>query len=114
MRKGWPLGRLFSFAAGFFDRNFLEFLKIGDYFRFIFAYTVFMPQDPKGLHPFVVRCKGCDRNFAAPVETMPASWIAVKCPMCGEHRRYLPAEIFQGRVSWERLPWPVGLARRAE
>jgi hypothetical protein len=80
-----------------------------DNIRLMFAYTDFMFQGPKKLHSLVVRCKRCGRDFPAPVETMPASWIAAKCPMCGEHRRYLPTEIFQGRVAWELLPWPVGL-----
>jgi hypothetical protein len=35
------------------------------------------------------------------IETLPASWIAVNCPLCSEHRRYLPTEVFQGRVSWQ-------------
>ena len=29
------------------------------------------------------------------VETLPASWIAIKCPLCGEHRRYLPTKSFR-------------------
>ena len=37
------------------------------------------------------------------VETLPASWIAVKCPLCSEHRRYLPTEVFQGRASNDAL-----------
>jgi hypothetical protein len=28
----------------------------------------------------VIRCKGCGENIPAMVETLPASWIAVKCP----------------------------------
>jgi hypothetical protein len=51
------------------------------------------------VHLFVVTCKGCHQNFPAPVETMPSSWIVAKCPLCGEHRRYLPTEIFKGRMS---------------
>lgn len=50
---------------------------------------------------FVIRCKGCGEDIPAPVETLPASWIAARCPLCGEHRRYLPTEVFQGRVSWQ-------------
>ena len=41
------------------------------------------------------------------VKGVPASWIAVKCPLCGEHRRYLPAEVFRGRVSYELIRKPV-------
>jgi len=28
-----------------------------------------------------------------------AQLIAAKCPICGEHRRYLPSEVFLGRLS---------------
>ena len=48
---------------------------------------------------FVVRCKGCGEAIPAPVETLPDSWIVAACPLCGEQRRYLPAEIFRGRLS---------------
>jgi hypothetical protein len=30
---------------------------------------------------------------------MPDSWIIAECPLCGEKRRYLPADIFRGRLS---------------
>jgi RNase P subunit RPR2 len=53
------------------------------------------------LHDFVIRCKRCGENIAAPVNTMPDSWIIHTCPLCGERRRYLPAEIFQGRLSYK-------------
>jgi hypothetical protein len=50
-----------------------------------------MFQGPSNQRDFVIRCKGCGENVpAGVVETLPASWIAVKCPLCGEHRRYLP------------------------
>ncbi len=48
---------------------------------------------------FVVRCKGCGENIPAPVGTLPDSWIVAQCALCGEKRRYLPAEIFRGRLS---------------
>jgi hypothetical protein len=38
-------------------------------------------------------------NIAAPVQTMPSSWIIASCPLCEEKRRYLPTEIFLGRLS---------------
>ena len=57
-----------------------------------------MFQPPPG-RSVVIRCKGCLENIPAPVETMPAQPIAAKCPLCGEHRRYLPSEVFQGRLS---------------
>lgn len=51
------------------------------------------------LSPFVIVCKGCHENIPAPVETLPDDWIIAVCPLCGQGRRYLPAEIFQGRLS---------------
>jgi hypothetical protein len=51
------------------------------------------------LHDFVITCKRCKLNIAAPVETMPGSWIIAECPLCHEKRRYLPTEIFKGRLS---------------
>ena len=73
-------------------------------------------------HDFVIRCKGCSENIPAPVKTLPASWIAAKCPLCGEHRRYLPSEVFQGRLShqlWSAVTrasflvgWSPGTKRR--
>jgi hypothetical protein len=47
-------------------------------------------------HDFVIRCKGCSESIPAPVKTLPASWIVAKCPLWGEHRRYIPSEVFQG------------------
>jgi hypothetical protein len=77
-------------------------------FLLFFAYTPLMFQGPPArLHPFVVKCKGCRESVPAPVETLPASRIAMKCPLCGEHRRYLPTEIFQGRLSWAFMRKPV-------
>ena len=57
------------------------------------------PTPNPGLHPFVVACKGCHENIPAPVETLPDDWIIAACPLCGHRRRYLPAEIFQRRLS---------------
>jgi hypothetical protein len=48
---------------------------------------------------FVVTCKGCRENLAAHIQTMPDDWIIESCPFCQETRRYLPAEIFRGRIS---------------
>jgi|SRR5579872_862747 len=53
--------------------------------------------------PFVIVCKGCHENIPAPVETMPGSWIIAACPLCGEQRRYLPIDIFLGRLSHDLL-----------
>jgi hypothetical protein len=60
---------------------------------------VSMFQGPRmHLHRFVITCKGCRQNIPAPVQTMPDTWIIAECSLCGEKRRYLPAEIFQGRA----------------
>jgi hypothetical protein len=56
-----------------------------------------------GIHPFVIICKGCQRNISAPVQTLPDSWIVADCQLCGEKRRYLPADIFRGRLSHDLL-----------
>jgi hypothetical protein len=58
------------------------------------------------LYPFVIVCKECHQNIPAPVETMPGSWIIAECPLCGQQRRYLPTDIFQGRLSHELLAKP--------
>jgi hypothetical protein len=59
------------------------------------------------VHPFVIACKGCHQNILAPVETMPDSGIVAECPLCKEKRRYLPTEIFKGRVSHGLLRQPA-------
>jgi hypothetical protein len=80
-------------------------------FRHIFAYAVLMFQGASSPLRVVVRCKGCGENIPAPVETMPAQPIAATCPLCGEQRRYLPSQVFQGRLSWRLLKKPVERAR---
>lgn len=70
--------------------------------RLLFAYTgsVFHPPATR-LCDLTICCKGCKQNIPAPVETMPDCWIVAECPLCGEKRRYLPTEIFRGRIAWE-------------
>ncbi len=77
------------------------------YIRYLFSYTspVFHAPAP-GLYPFVIVCKGCRQNIPAPVETMPDSWIIAVCPLCGQKRRYLPTDIFRGRLSHDLLAKP--------
>jgi hypothetical protein len=41
---------------------------------------------------------------------VPSQPIAAKCPLCGEHRRYLPSEVFLGRLSYLFLRKPVRTA----
>jgi hypothetical protein len=66
---------------------------------------------PARFYDFVIRCKDCHENIPAPVQTMPASWIVARCPLCGNDRRYLPDEIFRGRLSWKlkKPPQSVGI-----
>jgi hypothetical protein len=70
------------------------------YFRLLFAYTSAVWNLPTSrLCDYAVRCKACGETIPAPVETMPGSWIAAECPLCGAKRRYLPPDIFRGRLS---------------
>jgi hypothetical protein len=58
----------------------------------------------------VVQCKGCAENIPTPVEMMPSQPIAARCPLCYEHRRYLPSEVFLGRLSHLIIRKPVSSA----
>ena len=43
---------------------------------------------PQSLHcDFTICCKKCAENIPAPVATMPDSWIAAQCPLCGEKKK---------------------------
>jgi hypothetical protein len=44
------------------------------------------------------------------VESVPAQPIAAKCPLCGAYRRYLPSEVFLGRLSHLMIRKPVRTA----
>jgi hypothetical protein len=81
-----------------------------DYIRFLFAYNVLMFPGPESSKRVVVQCKGCGENIPAPVETMPSQPIAARCPLCHEHRRYLPSEVFLGRLSHLMIRKPVRTA----
>ena len=65
---------------------------------------------PESAKLVVVQCKGCHENIPAPVEGMPAQPIAARCPLCHEHRRYLPSEVFLGRLSHLMIRKPVRTA----
>ena len=67
-------------------------------FRFSFAYTPTMFQGPSGRKTFVVACKKCRRDIPTGATEFPFQSIVVECPLCGEKRRYLPSEVFLGRV----------------
>jgi hypothetical protein len=66
-----------------------------------------MFQGPESLKRAVVHCKGCGENIPAPVETMLSQPVATRCPLCHEHRRYLPSEVFLGRLSHLMIRKPV-------
>jgi hypothetical protein len=44
--------------------------------------------------------------------TMPDTWIVVECPLCGVNRRYLPADIFRGKLSHKLIARPLRLGAR--
>jgi len=46
---------------------------------------------------FVITCKLCHRDVPAGVNTFPFQSLVSTCPLCGEHRRYLPSEVFLGK-----------------
>jgi hypothetical protein len=73
----------------------------------MFAYNLTMFHSPAISRDFLVCCKGCRENIPAPCETVPAQPVAARCPLCGEHRQYLPSEIFAGRLSYLMMKKPV-------
>ena len=98
------LSKTFGLTSGFYCGHH------GDIFAFYSLYTVLIMASsfhgpPARLHNFVITCKRCKENIAAPVQTMPDTWIMAKCPLCHEKRRYLPAEIFRGRLSFDFEAW---------
>ncbi|MDR3412272.1 MAG: hypothetical protein P4L87_15220 [Formivibrio sp.] len=66
--------------------------------RFLFAYSVRMFEGPTNRKMFVVTCKRCRRDVPTSVSEFPFQSITVTCCLCGEVRRYLPSELFLGRV----------------
>lgn len=64
----------------------------------MFSYDGGMFPMPSGRKLFVVTCKRCRRDVPAGVGEFPFQSIAVSCPLCSEQRRYLPSEVFLGRV----------------
>lgn len=46
----------------------------------------------------VVVCKRCQRQVPSGQQEFPFHSITVACPLCRESRRYLPTEVFLGRV----------------
>lgn len=81
------------------------------YIRFCFAYTVSMWNLPQSrLCDFAIRCKGCSETIPAPVATVPDTSFVAVCPLCGEKRRYLPPDVFRGKLS-HRLKGKVNHVR---
>ena len=79
-------------------------------FAFSSPILILMFPGPETSKRVVVQCKGCGENIPAPVETMPSQPIAARCPLCHEHRRYLPSEVFLGRLSHLMIRKPVTTA----
>jgi hypothetical protein len=74
-------------------------------FRLLFSYApamAFLIPMPS-VCDLAVRCKGCSETIPSPCGTMPDYWIVAECPLCGAKRRYLPNEIFRGRLSWKLM-----------
>jgi hypothetical protein len=57
-----------------------------------------MFQGPANRKLFVVTCKRCRRDVPSGVREFAFQSIQVACCLCGEERRYLPSEVFLGRV----------------
>jgi len=56
---------------------------------------------------YTISCKGCGENIPAPVQTMPDTWIVADCPLCGVKRRYMPTDIFRGKLSHKLIVKPL-------
>jgi hypothetical protein len=83
------------------------FLYLWITFAFSSPILELMFSGPGSSKRVVVHCKGCGENIPAPVETMPSQPVAARCPLCHEHRRYLPSEVFLGRLSHLMIRKPV-------
>lgn len=67
-------------------------------FAFYSPMLLSMFQGPSARKAFVVACKKCRRDVPTGAGEFPFQSIVVECPLCGEKRRYLPSEVFLGRV----------------
>jgi hypothetical protein len=79
--------------------DWVGFARLWITFAFYSLILELMFPGPESSKQVVVHCKGCGENIPAPVETMPSQPVAARCPLCHEHRRYLPSEVFLGRLS---------------
>ena len=66
--------------------------------RLMFAYSVAMFKGPTNRKMFVVTCKRCRRDIPTGMTEFPFQSITVACCLRGEIRRYLPSELFLGKV----------------
>lgn len=81
-----------------FALNVQAIHNAGLYIRLLFSYAVSMFQGPSNRKMFVVTCKQCRRDVPTGVSEFPFQSIIVACCLCGEIRRYLPSELFLGKV----------------
>jgi hypothetical protein len=88
------------FCASFLDNPAIStsLAHKGYVFAFCSPILVTMFQGLSARKTFVVACKKCRRDVPTGVAEFPFQSIVVECPLCGEKRRYLPSEIFLGRV----------------
>lgn len=56
---------------------------------------------------FVVKCKGCGENVPTGRVDFSFKSTIVACPLCHDTRRYLPSEVFKGRVSQQLIKKPI-------
>ena len=92
----------------------VEIYQIPRAYRLWMTFAVYSPMlicmfpGPESSKRVVVQCKGCRENIPAPVESVPADRCQVS--ICGAHRRYLPSEVFLGRLSHLMIRKPVRTA----
>ena len=101
---------IFTFRRDSPDGRQLDSGNLWIIFAFYSPILVHMFPGPESSKLVVIQCKGCHENIPAPVESMPAQPIAARCPLCHEHRRYLPSEVFLGRLSHLMIRKPVRTA----
>jgi hypothetical protein len=69
--------------------NVMAVIHIMENKRRTVRYNSPMFQDSSSVwRDFVVTGKGCHKNIAASIQTLPDDWIIEACPFCGERRRY--------------------------
>jgi hypothetical protein len=49
----------------------------------------------------VVECKGCHQPVPTGLRSIPDNPVAIRCPLCNEHRYYRSGEVYEGRVSFQ-------------